>query len=201
MGLLDSLKGTLKRELDKTVKDASTLLQKKAKDASIRRWNVTFEKLPKTLEELKALPEASLKEPYYGAALAVAAYNVWEENREEAKKMLQFIAGPRELTPRTWNFIQDRFMDGKGYFARSYFQGATPENDYTPSLPYTVTVYDNPVDHPDKTYFALLLQSGGADGKRPVTMRLKPSTGQWFLWEDSGILMDIRMPKGMDKWA
>ncbi len=201
MGFLDSLKGTLKRELDKTVKDAQTVLQKKAKEASIRRWNVTFDTLPKNLDELKALPEASLKEPYYAVALAVAAYNLWEENCEEAKKMLQFIAGPRELTPRTWNFVRDRFMDGKGYFARSYFHGTSPENDYTPSMPYTLTVYDNPNGHTDPNYFGMMLQSSGADGRRPVTVRLKASTGQWFLWEDSGILMDIRIPKGMDKWA
>ena len=201
MGILDSLKGTLKRELDKTVKDASTILQKKAKDASIRRWTVTFNQLPKTLDDLKALPEATLKEPHYAVALAIAAYNLWEADREEAKKMLQFISGPRELTPRTWNFIQDRFMDGKGYVVRSYFQGTSPDNDYTASIPYTVTIYDNPNGHTDPNYFGMMLQSTGADARRPVTVRLKPSTGQWFLWEDSGILMDIRIPKGMDKWA
>ena len=201
MGILDSLKGTLQRELKNSLNDAKKNVEKGLKKAAIPRWTMTFETLPKTLEELKALPEASLKEPYYAPALAVLCYNVWESDREEAKKMLQYVAGPRELTPRTWMFIQDRFMDHKGYFARSYFNGTTPENDYTPSEPFTITVYDNPNGHRNEGYCGLFLQSTGADGQRPVTMRLKPSTGQWFLWEDSGILMDVRIPRSMDKWA
>ena len=33
---------------------------------------ITFDKLPNNLEELKAMPQASLNEPEYGAALFLA---------------------------------------------------------------------------------------------------------------------------------
>jgi hypothetical protein len=33
-----------------------------------------------------------------------------------------------------------------------------------------------------------------------VTLRLKPSTGQWFLW-DQMLLAGIREPKSKDAWA
>ena len=34
---------------------------------------ISFDKIPSNLDELKAMPEASLKEPEFGAALFVAA--------------------------------------------------------------------------------------------------------------------------------
>ena len=42
-------------------------------------------------------------------------------------------------------------------------------------------------------------QSGGADDPRPVRLRKKPSTGQWFL-VDIQYLSDIRVPAAEDKW-
>lgn len=159
-----------------------------------------FEKIPETLEELKALPEADLKTPYASAALTVLALCVWPQDKEESKKMLMFLSGPKQLTPMDWQFISDRFMNGVDYIPRSYFKGAVPENDYTPDQPYTLVVYDDPYTPDDKNYVSVMLQSGGADSKRKVTLRLKPSTGQYFLW-DEFLLPGIRTPKSRDEWA
>ena len=48
---------------------------------------------------------------------------------------------------------------------------------------------------------SLYLKSGGADSERPVTLRHKPSTDEWFLWNHTGILAGIRTPKSADPWA
>jgi hypothetical protein len=45
-----------------------------------------------------------------------------------------------------------------------------------------------------------ILRNGGADHARTVTLRLKLSTGQWFLW-DQMLLAGIREPKSRDVWA
>ena len=42
--------------------------------------------------------------------------------------------------------------------------------------------------------------SGGADSARQIKLRTKPSTGQWFLWEQF-LLADIRKPVSADPWA
>ena len=168
--------------------------------SEVQSWKVSFSKLPKTLEELQALPEASLDAPYKTAALTVAALCLWPENKEESKKMITFLSGPKEPTPYTWQFINDRFMDGVDYIPRSYFEGATPDNDYTPSQPLTITIYDDPYGHGDEGYCGLMLQSGGADSRRPIKLRNKPSTGQWFLWEQF-LLVQVRTPKKKDPWA
>lgn len=44
------------------------------------------------------------------------------------------------------------------------------------------------------------MKSTGADTEREVRLRLKKSTGQWFLNEEY-LLPDIRVPKSADPWA
>lgn len=41
----------------------------------------------------------------------------------------------------------------------------------------------------------------GADSPRPIKLRKKPSSGQWFLIGVPPCLADIRIPKSEDKWA
>ena len=159
-----------------------------------------FNKLPANFDELKAMPEAGLKTPYETAVLTVLALCVWPYYKEESKKMLSFLSGPKQLTPMDWQFISDRFMNGVDYIPRSYFEGSNPDNNYTPDQPYTIVIYDDPYTPADKSYVSVMLQSGGADSKRKITLRFKPSTEQYFLW-DEFLLPGIRIPKGQDEWT
>ena len=113
--------------------------------------------------------------------------------------MLDVLKGPEPLSPAEKDFLRDR-LKGKEYKARSFFDGATPDNNYTPSMPYTVTVSETPYSYQNENYAQLWIRSGGADNPRPVTMRLKPSTGEWYLWEYAGLLAGIRIPAKDDPW-
>ena len=160
----------------------------------------SFQRLPVSLEELKALPEASLTDVYAVAALSVLALTRFGEDREESVRMLNFLKGPDPLTPMGIQQISDRFMDGKFYKVNSFFAGATPQNNYTPSKPYTIEVSSNPYSFENDGWATLWLTSGGADSPRPVKLRQKKSTAQWFLNEIQ-YLGDIRTPVAEDKWA
>ena len=160
---------------------------------------ITWEKLPATLEEMKALPQAALKDPADTAALTVAALCVYPKDKEESLRMLDFLRGPRPLSPMEKQFIRDRFMDSD-YVPRSYFKGAVPANDYKPDEPYTLEFTESTAQMADEGYKILLIQSGGADSKRQITLRNKPSTGEWFLWEQM-LLVGIRVPQSQDAWA
>ena len=103
---------------------------------------ITLNSLPKTLDELKAMPQAALTVPEEVAALTVAALALYPENPAETEKMLDFLRGPRPLNGIDKQFIRDRFR-GKEYLMRSYLVGSTPENNYTPVQPYRVTVLEN----------------------------------------------------------
>lgn len=160
---------------------------------------VVFDKLPINLQELKECEYSSLSRPEYTVALFLAAMKVYPSDKEEALKMLQFLQGPRELSTYDKQFIRDRMMDKASYIANSYFEGASVENDYTPAQPYTVRVTENPYSYSNEGYAKLFVQSAGADSPRPVVMRHKPSTNQWFLWEQM-LLAGIRKPASQDEW-
>jgi len=163
-------------------------------------YRICFQTLPKNLTEMKALPEASLQKPEYTAALTVAALCVYPKDANACCEMLDYLRGPRPMSAMEKQFIRDRFMDGKDYVPRSYFAGATPENDYTPSQPFTVELSDSAAQFAEEGYKRFDIRSGGADSPRTITMRVKPSTGEWFLWEQM-LLAGIREPKSRDPWA
>lgn len=162
---------------------------------------IRMDKLPKTLDELKAMPQAGLTNPEEVAALTVAVLALYPENPAETEKMLDFLRGPRPLNGMDKQFIKDRFR-GKEYLMRSYFAGATPENNYAPKLPYRVSISENDFSRSQfgEGYLTLYVACSGADSPRPLKLRNKPSTGQWFLWEQQ-LLTGIRIPKSADPWA
>ena len=98
-----------------------------------------------------------------------------------------------------WLFTCDA-IGNANYKARSFFEGATPQNGYQPNTPYKITVIENPYSFDNENWATLYVQSGGADNPRPMKLRKKPSTGQWFL-VDIQCLADIRVPVEEDPWA
>ncbi len=156
---------------------------------------VVLPSLPQTAAEVAVGTDA-----HKVAALAVAALARYEQSPEDAHAMLNALLGPRPLNGIDKQFIKDRFR-GKMYLMRSYFQGATPNNNYTPNKPYAVEVQTNPYTYDVEGYARFLIPSGGADTPRPLTLRKKASTGEWFLWDYKALLTGIRVPVADDPWA
>ena len=157
---------------------------------------VVFNTLPATVEEFKALPQMALSDPFSAPALFIVAMTNYTKNKDMAIEMINAIKGPTPLSAYELGFIRDRMM-GKDYLPNSYFKGASPENAYTPSLPYTVTVSEGPYTYQEEGYAKVYVKSYGADTPRPFVMRKKGD--QWFMWEQM-LLADIRPPKGVDGW-
>lgn len=160
----------------------------------------TFNAIPRTPEELKAIPECDLSTPFKTCALAMLVCLNYENDRQGTIDMLDVLRGPAPSSPYEVQFLRDR-LAGHEYVARSFFKGTSPENNYTIEEPFTITVEDNPYSYPDENWATMYLKSSGADSKRPVKFRLKPSTGQWFLSDPLGVLASIRVPKEADPWA
>ena len=147
------------------------------------------------------MPQAALTVPEEVAALTVAALALYPQNPAEAEKMLDFLRGPRPLNGIDKQFLRDRFR-GKDYLMRSYFPGSCPENNYPPAQPYRVAVSENAYSRAQFAdgYLTLYVACSGADSPRPLKLRHKPSTGQWFLWEQQ-LLTGIRIPQEADPWV
>jgi len=158
-----------------------------------------FAALPESLVEMQAMPEAGLTTPFQTAALTVCSLCAYGADKRIGLDMLNWLRGPRPLSGHEISFLDDRFRDEKWYVPFSYFKGATPENDYTPSQPFTVTFSTNPHSADNEGYMKLFVESGGADNPRAVTLRVR-GDGKWFLWEQY-LMPDIRPPKSRDPWA
>ena len=187
MGLFDKLKQA-----------AGTLQGSATPAASNKTVEVVFQKLPDTLEEFKALPQAQLSSPFDTAAMTVLALCFYPQNADLSLRILEYLKGPQPLSAYDKQFLRDRFMD-KDYVPRSYFTGAAPANDYTPAEPYTIRVFENPYSDQEQGYAKLFLQSGGADAPRYVQLR-QAKDGKWYLWEQF-LLAEIRQPDSADPWA
>ena len=162
-------------------------------------WEVTFKELPTSLDMLRVLPQANLKQPHYAAALLIPALCLWPKDQKIALDMINFLKGPQGLSTRELQFINERFRD-KEYLPYSYFEGSSPANGYKPSIPYTVTISTVPTSFDEEGYAKLYLKSSGADSPRPVQLRKKDSSGEWFLW-DQMLLSEIRVPASKDDWV
>lgn len=156
-----------------------------------------FNELPRSVAELKALPGSECTDPFAVAALTVAVLCNYNSNPEETFSMLDAIKGPQALTPYEKSFIKERFSYGK-YVPISYFEGTSPANSYTPTKPYTITVFDNPYSYQDPNYAVLYIKSSGADSPRSVKLRKKGEN--WYLWEQF-VLVSIRDATADDPWA
>lgn len=165
----------------------------------VMKTTFVFDKLPQSLTELEALPEAALTTPYQVAALTVAALCRYGEDPQAAIAMLNYLKGPQPLSTYEMQFLKDR-LSGKAYKPFSFFEGATPGNNYTPAQPFQITVFDGPYSFQEAGYAKLMIRSGGADNPREIKLRQKGTGGQWFLWENF-LLSDIRQPKEADPWG
>ena len=159
----------------------------------------TFSRLPENVVELNQFPESSLDSPFKTAALSVLALCVYGADKDKGIEMLNFLRGPRPLSGAEIAFLDDRFRDGQWYIPFSYFKGTSPENDYTPTEPFTLEIESNPNSAQNEGYMALWIQSSGADIPRQITLRQK-GDGRWFLWEQF-IMVGIRTPKSKDPWT
>lgn len=188
MGLFDKLKNS-----------ASSAVTKAVQNAGNKSETFTFARLPESLAEMQSLPEASLDSPFKTAALTVCALCAYAADKQIGTEMLNWLRGPRPMSGVDISFLNDRFCDGKTYIPFSFFAGATPANDYTPTEPYKITVSSNMYSDDNEGYMKLLISSGGADSPRFIQLRMR-GDGKWFLWEQF-LLSDIRTPKSADPWA
>lgn len=203
MSFFDNLKNQLtsqlKREAAKTMNEAVKNAKQNIGKGRNHTETFSFSVLPTTLEELKALPEANLDSAFKTTALCIAVLCNYEKDANATWEMLDFLKGPEKVNEKEKTFIKDR-LSGKQYKTLSFFKGATPDNGYVPTTPYTITVSENPYSFDEENWATLYVTSGGADAPRPIKLRRKPSTNQWFI-NDIQCLADVRIPTSQDEWA
>ena len=161
---------------------------------------ITIQELPESLQEFEALAGAP-RAPEKICALFLCALSLFDGNQDAGTAAMNLLRGPRPMTPYDQQFLRDR-LRGKSYLPLAYFEGATPQNGYQPTAPYVLNVLADPrAQDVEPGYLRVFLKTAGADSPRPMKLRQKGSTREWFLWEYSSILSGIRIPAAEDPWA
>ena len=160
---------------------------------------ITIKSVPTTFEEFSALPQNDLSKPENTCALFLIALELYIKDKDAGIAAVNGLRGPRLLNNYDIQFLRDRLRD-KTYLPLAYFEGASPENNYTPKEPLTLEVLpDSRPQDVEEGYIRIFLKTAGADSPRPIKLRQKD--GLWYLWEYSSILSGIRIPQKDDPWA
>lgn len=163
---------------------------------------VKFDKIINSKAELETYDKTN---PANVAALLIHVFCNYNPNDTDMfYDMLQYLYGEfQPLSVLMKQNIKDRMMQNEKYsfIGKSYFKGANPSNDYTPTE-FEIDVMQNDYSEPEPGFMRLFLKSGGADSPRPVTLRLAKD-GKYYIWSDScmGLLSDIRQPESNNPWA
>ena len=121
---------------------------------------VKLNTLPATLAEFQALPRSTPEEVCAGF---LCALNLYTKSPNDGVAAMDLLRGPRPMTPYDSQFLRDR-LRGKEYLPLAYFDGATPQNGYRPTAPYTLTVLpDQRPQDVEEGYLCVFLQTAGAD--------------------------------------
>lgn len=184
-----------------------------------KQFTYTFNALPRNIEELKTLEVDNRKyfeSQYFVTALFICCLNRIADNSADAWEMINYlrthtatvgINGIQNVSNLDMQQIVESNLVGKDSNGfpkvnglHSFFTGATPENLYTPTTPYKVTVVEAAADpiltENGVTYARLHVICGGADSPQgPLTLR-KTNNHGWLIWDgEKGFTMSKKVQK------
>ncbi|MBR1546743.1 MAG: hypothetical protein IJ633_08140 [Prevotella sp.] len=169
-----------------------------------KQYTYTFNALPRNIEELKTLEVDNRKyfeSQYFVTALFICCLNRMADNSSDAWEMINYLrthtatVGMNGISLvsnlNMQQIVQSDLVgnDTNGYPVvnglRSFFAGSSPENLYTPTTPYKVTVVEahaEPLYVSDGiTYARLHVISTGADSPQGWLTLRKTNNHGWLI--------------------
>ncbi|MBR3303055.1 MAG: hypothetical protein IKI67_02580 [Bacteroidales bacterium] len=152
---------------------------------------VEFSRIPKTIAEFKKVQQTLGVEPHGAVALEVMAMEMYLVDPDLGRQALELNNSANNIS-----FVVDRLKEhrrendsyAQRYLMASFLKGATPENGYNPTKPYTVQVRVNPAvayseDNfgDNGTYINLQVLRGGSDRQWHGVRVCKPYGSDYFL--------------------
>jgi len=187
-------------------------------ETTVKQYTYTFTTLPTCYEDII---QYKLDSPYKTLALLALAYRVWTpENETDCLQMLDYLTNTGADSGETdaeghklaknfsehdpaVQFVRARMKQNEKYrfIGNSYMGGASPENDYTPTEPYTVTLRESVyVPYVEATPTTpelqqIFIQSNGSDSDR-YSVLYQDQRGDWRIWSDyyKSLLVDVQTP-------
>lgn len=161
---------------------------------------VTFNRFPATVAEFKQVREKIGEEPHGAVALQLMAYEMYRRDKDIGAECITLNNTVNNVNPAI-SRLKELF--GKdAYYARPYqiaafLKGATPENGYNPTKPYTVEVkvnsareYQTSSDYQATVLYLDVLTKGKDQGTETLyVLKTKrpgePGDGKFFIINNS----------------
>ena len=187
---------------------------KASKTVECETATYTFTKLPGSLEELKTIPLNTKFAPMAAAIAAIGAYQKAEGQQMYTHPIFDefdYLNGKSEINnvdkSGIYYSMKATFEEGQGS-QYAYFEGATPENGYTPNKPYTFTLVDGPYYIPAKTDILgnniperrMILISFAGDDSQRYCDTYQSSDGNNYIWDDGWKHLVATMKKAQTQW-
>ena len=104
---------------------------------------ITLNQIPVTIQEFQTCLQLDLSKPENTCAMFLCALQLYIKDKDAGVEAMNMLRGPRPMAPYDIQFLRDRLRD-KPYLPLAYFEGATPQNNYTPAQPYVLNVLPDP---------------------------------------------------------
>lgn len=198
----DMLKGRAK---SKARQEASRAVRKTV-GAGVPK-SIELGTIPTTFEEFDAKYNTIATTPEGAIVMFLAAMDIYARNEELGKQCFGVCFHPDNRNGDLPNnhflsFMRSRFHygDGQPWIALSYFEGAKPENGYTPKEPLTLKMKSRANDSDyltsmDADVEKRWLKSSGADSERAVQVLRVRGENLYYMFEYGGLPSQIRKPK------
>ena len=169
----------------------------------VKKITYTFNALPRNIEELKTLEvndREYFRSPHFVTALFICCLNRLPDNSTDTWEMINYLrthtatVGEDNIMKiskdNTQNVVQNLLEDDTHGFPsvnglRSYFAGSSPDNKYTPTTPYQVTIVEKSdiyVTKDGNLYARLYVESSGYDDPvGPLKLR-KVEGHDWLVY-------------------
>lgn len=182
----------------------------------VKKITYTFNALPRNIEELKTLEvndREYFKSPHFVTALFICCLNRLPDNSTDTWEMINYLrthtatVGEDNIMKiskdNTENVVQNLLEDDTHGFPsvnglRSYFAGSSPDNKYTPTTPYQVTIVEKSdiyVTKDGNLYAKLYVESSGYDNPvGPLKLR-KVEGHDWLVYSGESVFAKKMKPQ------
>ncbi|MBQ9436737.1 MAG: hypothetical protein IJU50_00215, partial [Lachnospiraceae bacterium] len=169
---------------------------KAAKTVECETATYTFTRLPSTLDELKTIPLDDKFGPMAASICAVAAWqdsSMYSSYNHPIFEMFDYLNGESDISNATKSGIFYSMKEALKTGKLAYFEGANPDNEYTPDKPYTFKLLHGPYYIPaSDTSIAygstperhmILISFAGDDSQRYIDV-YQAADEKWYSYRD-----------------
>ena len=163
---------------------------------------VLFHELPTDFDVFINIAESTLNLPEKAAALFIIALRIYAVDRKLGLKMISYLRNEESINEKEIKNLLSDPLEKRSYLPLAFFKGATPENSYTPDLPYIVTIKEDKKRSLRRKFKTLYIGCPGAGVYRPITLEKKKRKkinknflgDPWFVVEYGSLTLPVPAP-------